>query len=92
MKKIVTSTSLLFCLATAFAQVGIGTNTPNPSSLLHLESSTRGLLPPRMDSTARKPLVTPQRAYRYLIPAPTRILTTTASYGKAIYRVLTKCL
>lgn len=33
---------------TSFAQVGIGTVTPNASAALDLESTTKGFLPPRM--------------------------------------------
>lgn len=38
--------------AEGFAQRGIGTNLPDRSSVLHLESGTRGLLIPRFDLTA----------------------------------------
>jgi uncharacterized protein (TIGR02145 family) len=50
MKKIFfTLISLTFiALSTTYAQVGIGTNTPNASSILELQSSEKGLLPPRM--------------------------------------------
>ncbi|MBU2920577.1 hypothetical protein KO504_04425 [Winogradskyella psychrotolerans] len=37
-----------FCFYTN-AQVGIGTTTPNPSSILEIESSTQGLLIPRVE-------------------------------------------
>ncbi|MEH1006675.1 hypothetical protein VDP25_02950 [Winogradskyella sp. ECml5-4] len=40
-----------FCLYTN-AQVGIGTTTPNPSSILEIESSTQGLLIPRVELTS----------------------------------------
>jgi hypothetical protein len=40
--------------------VGIGSNTsPNTNSLLDLNSSTKGFLPPRMTSTQRNALTTP---------------------------------
>ncbi len=41
---------LIFCLVflTLNAQVGIGTNTPHPKALLDLESTTKGLLLPRL--------------------------------------------
>ena len=40
-----------FCFYTN-AQVGIGTTTPNPSSILEIESSTQGLLIPRVELTS----------------------------------------
>jgi uncharacterized protein (TIGR02145 family) len=35
-------------LASSLAQVGIGTTTPNPSALLDMTSTSKGLLPPRL--------------------------------------------
>lgn len=43
-------------LSTVIAEaqsVGINTNTPNPSAQLDVSSTTKGFLPPRMDSTQR---------------------------------------
>ena len=48
--------AVLFCGLNAYAQVGIGTNTPNAKSLLELKSTTQGLLPPRMTPTERTAL------------------------------------
>ena len=42
-----------------FAQVGIGTTTPNASSILDLSSSTQGLLTPRMTTAQRITIVAP---------------------------------
>ncbi len=39
------------------AQVGIGTATPNISAMLDIESNSKGLLPPRMDTTARDGII-----------------------------------
>ncbi|MFK7832701.1 MAG: endonuclease [Winogradskyella sp.] len=36
-----------------FSQVGIGTNTPDNSAALHIDSETQGFLPPRMTSVQR---------------------------------------
>ena len=45
---------LLFIIPTiSFAQVGIGTTTPNTSSALDVVSSTKGFLMPRMSTTDR---------------------------------------
>ena len=41
------------------AQIGIGTNTPNASAKLDVASTSKGFLPPRMDSTARNTIASP---------------------------------
>jgi len=43
----------------SFAQVGIGTSTPDASAILDLSSTTKGLLMPRMDATQQLNLVNP---------------------------------
>ena len=48
MKKILLTAIFITTALTSFAQVGIGTNTPNVSAALDVESSTLGFLPPRM--------------------------------------------
>lgn len=40
--------------------VGIGTTAPNPAALLDLNSTTKGLLPPRLNQTQRTTLTTSQ--------------------------------
>lgn len=50
---------MLFTAFTATAQVGIGTITPDAKAALDITSTTQGLLPPRMDSTARNAIATP---------------------------------
>ena len=42
-----------------FAQVGIGTVSPNPSSVLDIGSSNKGILIPRMTSVEREAIATP---------------------------------
>lgn len=42
----------LLIVATGFAQSGIGTTTPDASAKLHIESSNKGFLPPRVALTA----------------------------------------
>ncbi|MGB0870587.1 MAG: hypothetical protein ACPGSD_13400 [Flavobacteriales bacterium] len=46
---------IISCLfqITAFAQVGIGTITPDASAILDVESTTRGFLPPRLTTAER---------------------------------------
>jgi|GEM_PF-553591 len=51
---------LLFTMST-FAQVGIGIETPDASSILHLESTNAGLLLPRLDETQRDGILSPAR-------------------------------
>ena len=53
--------TLLFLAAsfTTFAQVGIGTTTPDASSALDVTSTTQGFLPPRMDTTQRNAISNP---------------------------------
>lgn len=53
---------LTLCLITstiAFTQVGIGTETPDPSSILDMQSTTQGLLAPRMTTTERNTIESP---------------------------------
>jgi uncharacterized protein (TIGR02145 family) len=46
-------------LLPSFAQVGIGTTTPNSSSILDLTSTNKGLILPRMTTIQRNTIVTP---------------------------------
>lgn len=58
-KQIYTLAVLSMMSFTAKAQVGIGTETPNSSSMLDITSSTKGLLMPRMSSTQRIAIASP---------------------------------
>ena len=50
----------LLCAATLTqAQVGIGTTSPETTSILDLTSTTKGFLPPRMTSTQRDAIASP---------------------------------
>jgi hypothetical protein len=51
--------SLLLATVIAQAQVAIGIATPAASAQLDVSSTTKGFLPPRMDSTARNAIVSP---------------------------------
>jgi len=46
--------SILFCLQqkNIHAQIGIGTTTPHPSSILDIQSTQKGFLPPRVNNTS----------------------------------------
>lgn len=52
--KILTLVTLaILGLSNAYSQVGIGTTTPDASAALDVESTTKGFLPPRMDTDDR---------------------------------------
>lgn len=50
---------LLFTTVVSYAQVGIGTATPAATAQLDVSSTTKGFLPPRMDSTQRNAIISP---------------------------------
>ena len=49
---------LIFCINASWAQVGIGTSSPDPSAQLEINSSSKGFLPPRIELSAAN-LATP---------------------------------
>ena len=49
----------LFFNTNSIAQVGIGTTSPNTSSILDVDSTSKGFLPPRMLETERDAITTP---------------------------------
>ena len=57
-KKIFLATLFLFPLFCSYAQVGIGTENPNPSAILDIESNGKGVLIPRMTESERN-LISP---------------------------------
>jgi uncharacterized protein (TIGR02145 family) len=59
MKKLLLSGILVATSLISYAQVGIGTTTPNPSAALDVTSTTKGLLPPRMTEAQRDAISTP---------------------------------
>ena len=54
---------IFFCLLVLFntvsGQVGIGIATPDPSAMLHVESTDKGLLIPRMTEAERLAIPNP---------------------------------
>ena len=58
MKKITLLTLALFSVL-SYAQVGINTNTPDSSSALDIESTTGGILIPRLTETQRDAISSP---------------------------------
>jgi len=59
MKKLLLSAALIAASCTCFAQVGIGTGDPHASSVLEIDSTTKGLLPPRMTKQNITDIATP---------------------------------
>lgn len=59
MKKYILITVSFFLICSTNAQVGIGTPTPNSSSVLELQSTTKGFLPPRMTFDQQSSIVNP---------------------------------
>ena len=58
-KLLLTNLFIFHLLGISFAQVGIGTITPNASAELDVTSTTKGFLPPRMTQTQRDAIASP---------------------------------
>jgi hypothetical protein len=59
MKKLIILLLLTASINTEAQNVGIGTTTPNASAMLEVNSTNRGMLPPRMMATQRNAIITP---------------------------------
>lgn len=59
MKKLVIVLFHLIFFTCSYAQIGIGTTTPHPSSILDLSSTDKGLLIPRMTQAQRSAISSP---------------------------------
>jgi hypothetical protein len=59
MKKLMIFAVLAATSFTTFAQVGIGTTTPNASAALDVSSTTKGFLPPRMTKVQLEAIASP---------------------------------
>ncbi len=60
MRKLVLTSALIFAtVISVVAQVGIGTTTPNSSSVLDLTSTNKAFIPPRMTTAQRNSIATP---------------------------------
>lgn len=60
MRKAFMFLSFLSCMITGMAQVvSIGTNSPDPSAILDVSSTSKGFLPPRMTAAQRDSIVAP---------------------------------
>ncbi|MHA4808578.1 phage tail protein [Flavitalea flava] len=80
MKQTLISLLLIAVLPTlALAQVGIGTNNPDPNAALDMSASQKGLLLPRLTTAQQTTL------FGSLGPAQTGMMVTDAASGKTIY-------
>ena len=59
MRKLLLFAALIAVSFASFAQVGIGTTTPDASAALDMSSTTKGFLPPRMTEAQRNAINTP---------------------------------
>ena len=59
MKKLVLSVAFIAATTMSFAQVGIGTTTPEASAALDVTSTTRGFLPPRLTQAQMNTVASP---------------------------------
>ena len=59
MKQVFTFLAAVFITASTYAQVGIGTSSPDPSAALDITSTTKGLLMPRMTNAQRLAIASP---------------------------------
>ena len=57
--KLLTAFTILFFLSIGYTQVGIGTANPDTSALLDLESTSKGMLIPRMTTIERDAIILP---------------------------------
>ena len=80
MKQLFTFLAAVLLTATTYAQVGVGTTTPDASSALDITSTTKGLLPPRM-TTGERNLIT--SAAKGLIVFNTTLNTLQINEGDA---------
>ena len=80
MKQIFTLLAAVLLTATTYAQVGVGTATPDASAALDITSTTKGLLPPRM-TTDERDLIT--SAAKGLIVFNTTLNTLQINEGDA---------
>src|SRR5664279_73083 len=53
--------TILFIASSSAKRVGIGTTTPNASSILEIKASNKGLLIPRTSTTSRTAIVNPAK-------------------------------
>ena len=59
MKRMILTLAIALITTLSFAQVGIGTTSPDASSALDVTSTTQGFLPPRLTSAQRNAIASP---------------------------------
>ncbi len=64
MKQIITFVLFTFVISAAYAQVGIGTTTPDASAALEVSSADKGFLMPRMTTAQREAIANPAEALK----------------------------
>lgn len=91
---------LLFLLSTfGYSQIGIGTTSPDPTSVLHVESTTQGFLTPRMTTAQRTAITTPANGlmvydttlasfYYYDTPTTAWIKINSGKDGRLKYKLI----
>jgi hypothetical protein len=80
MNNILLTLVILLSYSSVSAQVGIGTDMPDPSSILDIDSKNKGLLMPRLTTTQRDSIIDPAKGlmiYNYCCPI--KIKTTELS-------------
>ncbi|QRY55504.1 hypothetical protein [Sphingobacterium siyangense] len=93
--------TVLFLLAYTFgySQIGIGTTSPDPTSVLHVESTTQGFLTPRMTTAQRTAITTPANGlmvydttlasfYYYDTPTTAWIKINSGKDGRLKYKLI----
>ncbi len=82
MKKYIFATALVvFGVLTNFAQVGIGTTTPNANAALDVSSTSQGMLFPRMTSTQRDAISNPAKGLTIYNTTLNSLQTNTGTSG-----------
>ena len=66
-KQFLLTAILSFSCLMAFAQVGIGTETPEASSALDVSSTNKGFLAPRMSTTQRVAIQNPAQGLQGML-------------------------
>lgn len=70
---------LTVCLVSYSQSVGIGTSTPNPSAQVDITSSTKGLLIPRMSTTAINAIPSPAKGLMVYDSVKNQVVINTGS-------------
>ncbi|MEO8769902.1 MAG: hypothetical protein ABI402_07450, partial [Ferruginibacter sp.] len=93
MKKLTVLFLLLLTLNKTGAQVGIGINPPDPSAMLHVQDTAKGLLVPRMTAAQRSAIqnpaegllvyqISPDKSFWYFTDGQWKNLTANNNGGK----------